>query len=794
MSSDKPTIGLTMIGGGSAFQDGGQGPGDLALCLESTRPARFDQIVIVDTGLGVEGRSVVGAESQVRQQGGLPPIEMPSFAWCDDFAAARNHSLSLIKTSWFMWIDHDDWVEGAEHIRSLVESVHDDPQYGFFWLPYRYSFDEYHNCTTLHDRERLLRRSCEWQWKRRVHETLEPKKPVNWIRDTSVILNHMRGGESHVARNIPLLLQMIEEDPSDIRAWKDMANQYVAGGEWEKATTWYDKFIADARGGRMERYQAMTYAARAYREIGDWSKALMRDNQALLLIPSWNDAYFGLGQSYASVGEWEKAVHWAEESRRREVPSRYIFLNPLECQVLPCEILSIAYAGLERFDEAIDECDKYLEVRPNERKIIEQRASWVQLQAAQKTRQAFLGAVPLFTDAETVAIAGRLNGAGDHGAVRDILMPTIMREARRGTQPEVTFFCGPSPEEWYPGTPKERGIGGSETACIEIAKRFAAEGWRTWVFNRCGLQEGMHDGVGYMDYRRWRPSDKSDLLVSWRQPGVSMEDLGAQEKWLWLHNLYVGRMNKETAVGWDRIFGVSQWHADAMQRVFPFVTDTQAGYLPNGINLERFDVEGIERNPYKLVWMSSPDRGLKPLLQMWPEIYKRNSLAELHIFYGWENIDYEIRRGDKRLYDLKRDILGNGIQPGIQWRGRVDQDTLARELLSAQMWAYPAYFQEEFCIAALEAMAAGLFIVTSDMGALPDTLGAVGYKVPVTEKSRPTQKKWRDKFLGVMFAGLYAEEFQGQFRESGPARAAMFSWNNVFKEHWLSKVLELVRV
>ena len=65
----------------------------------------------------------------------------------------------------------------------------------------------------------------------------------------SVILNHMRGGESHVARNIPLLLQMIEEDPSDIRAWKDMANQYFAGGEWEKATTWYDKFIADAGGG-----------------------------------------------------------------------------------------------------------------------------------------------------------------------------------------------------------------------------------------------------------------------------------------------------------------------------------------------------------------------------------------------------------------------------------------------------------------------------------------------------------------------------------------------------------------
>jgi len=296
-----------------------------------------------------------------------------------------------------------------------------------------------------------------------------------------------------------------------------------------------------------------------------------------------------------------------------------------------------------------------------------------------------------------------------------------------------------------------------------------------------------------MDWRRWRSDDKSDLLVSWRQPAVGVEETAAKEKWLWLHNLYSKGLTEEACAGFDKVLGVSQWHRDALQEVYPFLKDSQKDFMPNGINLERFD-KTVKRNPFKFVWMSSPDRGLKHLLQMWPEIYKRNELAELHIFYGWGNIDQMIRNGDKRLLKVKQDTMKHGMQGGLHWRGRVGQDVLAEELLSAQIWAYPTTWSEEHCIAALESMAAGLFIVTSDLGALPETLGDVGYKIAVTEKLGPANKKWRDKFLGVVFAGLYMDEERERFRESGPERAKLFSWDNVFKEHWLTKVGNLVKV
>jgi len=543
----------------------------------------------------------------------------------------------------------------------------------------------------------------------------------------------------------------------------------------------------------MEQYQALTYSARAYREMAQWVDALRRDNRALLLIPEWMDAYLGLAQTYAYLSDWEKAEFWAIESRKRNVGSRYVFLNPLECQIKASEILSVAYAGQEKFAEAIAECDNYLLVRPSEKRILEQRETWVKLLGDQKQRQAFLGAVPLLTDAEKITLAGRLDGAAEHGTVKDIVLPAVMRHARAGSQPDITFFCGASLDEWTPETPGTKGIGGSETACIEVAKRFAAAGWNAWVLNRCGAHEGMYDGVGYMDWRRWRPEDKSDILVSWRQPDIALEGVGAREKWLWLHNLYTGGLNESTAPPFDKIMGVSQWHRDALREVYPFITEAQADYVPNGINLERFGKQ-VERNPYKFVWFSSPDRGLKHLLQMWPEIYSRNNLAELHIFYGWNNIDQMIARGDKIALKAKQEVMKYAMTGGVHWRGRVGQDVLAEELLSSSVWVYPCVSQEEFCIAAVEAMAAGLFIVTSDLGALPETLGDVGYKVHISEKFKPSQKKWRDMFLGIVFAGLYVDEERERFRESGPGRAALFSWNKVFEEHWLTKLKQLVRV
>lgn len=272
----------------------------------------------------------------------------------------------------------------------------------------------------------------------------------------------------------------------------------------------------------------------------------------------------------------------------------------------------------------------------------------------------------------------------------------------------IVFYCGNSFEEWSPKS-EGAGIGGSEEAVINMARELAKLGNKVTVFNKCGDDEGTYDGVKYENYEYF-DDVKCDVLVFWRQPSYVFElktRYNATQRFLWLHDTMPEHEILPVKHDLTGIFVLSGFHAS----LYPNLRDKLIR-TTNGINLSHFEKK-VERDPYKIVYGSSYDRGLKELLEMWSDIKAYEPRAKLNVFYGMKAIQ------DEQFRDEIKHLLN---QEGVTDLGRISHEKVAKEFLSAGVWAYPCWFPEISSLTAMKAQAGGAIPVITPTCALQETV------------------------------------------------------------------------
>lgn len=210
---------------------------------------------------------------------------------------------------------------------------------------------------------------------------------------------------------------------------------------------------------------------------------------------------------------------------------------------------------------------------------------------------------------------------------------------------------------------------------------------------------------------------------------------------------------------------------------------SQIGIVRNGIDLSRFQ-DRPARQKSRLIYSSSPDRGLDVLLTVFPHIRKAVPEASLHVYYGFDNWEKAVRvRND--LQEMVRLGVIRGLlnQPGVFYHGRVGQKELAQEFLKSELWAYPTYFTETFCITAAEAMASGLPIVTTNLAALTTTVGDTGIMFDGDSRGQVYQTK----FMAACIELLKNRDKWEHLSIKGMKRAESFTWSTVVDE-WLGQL------
>lgn len=327
--------------------------------------------------------------------------------------------------------------------------------------------------------------------------------------------------------------------------------------------------------------------------------------------------------------------------------------------------------------------------------------------------------------------------------------------------------------EFTGDTIKEKGLGGSETAALCLARELAARGHHVSMFCKCP-KPGIYDGVEYYqveNFEQISAASAYDVLVASRWPEFLTMPVRAGLKVLWLHDLLQnpGRLVAQSHQT-DLIFLLSDYHIanyiegeDAGGQkcawIKPIVQKSR-----NGVDLElieRIRAE-TEKVPGKVLFTSRPERGLDYLTtEIFPELLKEFPDLQLHYchydLHGM-NIPAFVQAAHDQVEEQTRRYPDN-----LKHLGHLNKEQLYREMCSAELLLYPTSFGEISCISAMEAQACGTPIITTDGFALSETVGPGGVKI----QGRPGEPAYKAKFIRKTVLLLKDDALRQKLRETG---------------------------
>ena len=317
-------------------------------------------------------------------------------------------------------------------------------------------------------------------------------------------------------------------------------------------------------------------------------------------------------------------------------------------------------------------------------------------------------------------------------------------------KPIFCFHADGGFNKWSGSSILTIGVGGSETYIIEMARHIQRSGlFDVYVFCNCAAEE-LFEGVVYKplgDYYSFINTNYiHSCIVSRFSEYLPVTFKGWTENvYMVVHDLtpsgiVIPRDNKL-----KKIFCLTEWHVDYFTQIFPALKNITVPFY-YGIDFQKFKSDKIMlKQQHKFIYSSFPNRGLLPLLQMWPKIHEYQPLASLHIYCDVNGKWVNEVQGDMmtQIKQLMRSYNAEEHNMNIYYHGWVNKQTLANAWLTSDVWFYPCTFMETFCLTALEAALTKTLVITNHLAALQNTVGKRG----VIIEGDPATREWQELAL-----------------------------------------------
>lgn len=276
------------------------------------------------------------------------------------------------------------------------------------------------------------------------------------------------------------------------------------------------------------------------------------------------------------------------------------------------------------------------------------------------------------------------------------------------------FYDGVAPEPYTLETLKVKSLGGTEASCIRIVSKLAIDGYNVVLAqrNRINYHSGSL-GLGSITYCPLEAdfADKSfDVVISLRDAGHYLKNKEKYPKakhYLWMHDVvggdYRDHMNYHLNGKESDLICVSNWHKRNILYNVNAKLNVKRIYGPLADYCTK---TSAAHDPYKLIFFSSPHKGLKGTLEIFVKLRKKDPNFYLKISNPGYFADAK---------DLPEGVTSLGSLP--------HHSILMDQVRGSLCTFYPnTVFEETFGLVMAESDAVGTPVLAHPIGAAPEVL------------------------------------------------------------------------
>jgi len=195
-------------------------------------------------------------------------------------------------------------------------------------------------------------------------------------------------------------------------------------------------------------------------------------------------------------------------------------------------------------------------------------------------------------------------------------------------------------------------------------------------------------------------------------------------------NIHPWFKNKDNHSKYDWYVFNSHWNYENFRKHFQ-VPEDRCTVIKNAIDYDELQLKTdfTPKSKIKMCYISTPWRGLEIALAAMDAIKDPDITLDVYSSTKIYGKSFEQSNDDqyKPLYEKAKSL------PNVNYMGYCDHKTLMTKLKDYDVNCFPSIWEETFCISAMESLAAGQILITTDLGAIPETCCEFPIYIPYTQ-------------------------------------------------------------